>query len=367
MSKETAAGSSQGGLVYLKYTFRYRDQFEATSDDWLTYVEVTSDELLGAYTRAKDDAMTLAFGGQGKKRLNRVFDVIGFVYPDYTYPSRKQEKKQKIVASAISVVPKGKNIKVLTHRPRYIETAMVPRLDEGTSSITVPGQSAPVDRSAKESAEVSKVYETGSAEAPKHTAEAKGKAAKEPDREKMAGLPKILSPPPEPEFSKVSKAPAITPKRRRMASVLDVVRESARALTPAPAKKIDEAATARVETEAGPSVPTEAEPAGTEQRTEGSSDDGLALEKKDAPKKVKSPTPEAPSEDLDFILRHASGKRLSEEKIPEAKHYARELKYPKGALVYNGTDEDDFLYCLPDNKEVSVCREMAKKYGISEA
>jgi hypothetical protein len=44
----------------------------------------------------------------------------------------------------------------------------------------------------------------------------------------------------------------------------------------------------------------------------------------------------------------------------EAKHYARELKYPKGALVYNGTDEDDFLYCLPNNKEISVCREMAK-------
>jgi hypothetical protein len=25
--------------------------------------------------------------------------------------------------------------------------------------------------------------------------------------------------------------------------------------------------------------------------------------------------------------------------------------------VFNGTDEDDFLYCLPDNKELSVCRE----------
>jgi hypothetical protein len=48
---------------------------------------VTSDELLEAYTRAEDDALTLAFGGLGKKRLNRVFDIIGFVYPDYTYPS----------------------------------------------------------------------------------------------------------------------------------------------------------------------------------------------------------------------------------------------------------------------------------------
>jgi hypothetical protein len=50
----------------------------------------------------------------------------------------------------------------------------------------------------------------------------------------------------------------------------------------------------------------------------------------------------------------------------EAKHYAWELKYPKGALVYNGTDEDDFLYCLPDNKEISVCWEMAKNMGFSK-
>jgi hypothetical protein len=80
----------------------------------------------------------------------------------------------------------------------------------------------------------------------------------------------------------------------------------------------------------------------------------VAVEK-DVAEKAKSPAPEAPSEKLNFIVRHASGKRLSEEEIAEAKHYARELKYPKGALVFNGTDEDDFLYCLPDNKEISVC------------
>jgi hypothetical protein len=59
----------------------------------------------------------------------------------------------------------------------------------------------------------------------------------------------------------VSKAPAITPKRRRMASVLDAVMESTRALTPSPAKKVVEVATARAETEVGPSVAIEAEPA----------------------------------------------------------------------------------------------------------
>jgi phage repressor protein C with HTH and peptisase S24 domain len=81
-------------------------------------------------------------------------------------------------------------------------------------------------------------------------------------------------------------------------------------------------------------------------------------------KKTAAPTPEATSEDLDYVIRHASGKRLSEEEIFEAKHYARELKYPKGALVFNGTDEDDFLYYLPDNKELSVCREMARSMGF---
>jgi hypothetical protein len=118
--KKSVVGSSQGSLVYLKYTFRYRGEFDEPNDEWLNCIEATSDELLRDYTRAEDDAMTLAFEGQGKKRLNRVFDVIGFVYPDYSYPSRKQGKKRKVATLAISTAPKGKKIKVLTHRPRYI-------------------------------------------------------------------------------------------------------------------------------------------------------------------------------------------------------------------------------------------------------
>ena len=85
MPKVAAIESSPGSLVYLKYTFRYRDQFDEPNDDWLDCIEATSDELLRAYKRAKDDAMTLAFESRGKKILNRVFDVIGFIYPDYSY------------------------------------------------------------------------------------------------------------------------------------------------------------------------------------------------------------------------------------------------------------------------------------------
>jgi hypothetical protein len=70
--------------------------------------------LLGAYSKAKDEAMTTAFGAQGNKRLNRVFDVIGFVDPDYCYPTRKQGKKRKAATLASSSVSRSKKVKVLT-------------------------------------------------------------------------------------------------------------------------------------------------------------------------------------------------------------------------------------------------------------
>jgi hypothetical protein len=96
MPKETAASSSQGGLVYLIYTFRYRSQSNEPNDDWLDAIEAISDELLGAYSKAEDKAMTVAFCARGKRRQNRVFDVIGFVYPDYYFPARKQGGKGKL-------------------------------------------------------------------------------------------------------------------------------------------------------------------------------------------------------------------------------------------------------------------------------
>jgi hypothetical protein len=59
-----------------------------------------------------------------------------------------------------------------------------------------------------------------------------------------------------------------------------------------------------------------------------------------------TPTTEALKESIDYIIRHASGKGLSQEEEQEAQHYAQKLKYPKGALVFNGSEEEDFLYCL---------------------
>jgi hypothetical protein len=96
MSKETTDSSSEGGLIYLKYTYRYRSQFVEPDDEWLEAIEATIDDLLGAYTKDEDEAKKIAFGARGKKRLNRVFDVIGFVYPDYCFPAQKQGTKREL-------------------------------------------------------------------------------------------------------------------------------------------------------------------------------------------------------------------------------------------------------------------------------
>jgi hypothetical protein len=67
MPKETSAESSEGGLVRLKYTFRFREKFDELNDDWLKCIEATSDKLLGTYSKAEDNALSTAFGGRGKK------------------------------------------------------------------------------------------------------------------------------------------------------------------------------------------------------------------------------------------------------------------------------------------------------------
>jgi hypothetical protein len=149
-------------------------------------------------------------------------------------------------------VPKGKKIKVLTHRPRYIETAVVPKFGEGTSSTAEARQ-----------IDLPKVPTAEPVETPKNVVEAKETALKKPELEETIVSLEILSPP-EAELPKVAKAPATTPKRRRMASVLDAVMETTRSLTPTPVEKVVEVVMACVETEAGPSAPAEAEHAATE-------------------------------------------------------------------------------------------------------
>jgi hypothetical protein len=194
-----------------------------------------------------------------------------------------------------------------------------------------------------------------------------GKAEK-PKIEETMKMPEILSLPIEEDLPKIQKTSAATPKRR-MANVLDVVLETTKVLSLTLVKKVilaetksqvdtetrkAEAAQVQAEAEAGPSVLTKTEPAVVEEKAT----EQIASEK------VETPALEASKESTKYIIRHASGKELSQEEMLEARHYAQKLKYPKGALVFNGSGEEDFLYCLPDNKEIFVCREIGKSIGF---
>jgi hypothetical protein len=301
--------------------------------------------------------------------LNRVFDAIGFLYPDYGYLLRGQGVKRKIAASgkvtasAIIAEPKGKKMKVLTHRPCYIELAVIPEFGKGASSAAKTKEIVPSAQSTEELVVMPKVLSV-------KLVETKVDKAEGPKVEEIMKMPEILSPPTEATVPKVQMGFVVTPKRRRMVNVLDVVLETTKTLSPAPTRKVAEtakvqhkfdtkqakieAATIQDETEAGPSVPIGMERADPKEK----STEWIATEK------IEAPGPEASNKSTDYIICHASGKVLSQEEMLEAQHYAQKLKYSKGALVFNGSSEEDFLYCLPDNKEISICREIGKSIGF---
>jgi hypothetical protein len=156
-----------------------------------------------------------------------------------------------------------------------------------------------------------------------------------------------------------------TPKRKRMVNVLDVLEtiksssSTSKIAVEVPKTQIEaEAAKRQAETETGLSEPTKREFLEIEKEMEKESAEEILSEK------TATPIPKASSEAPNYVLRHASGKNLTEKEKREAQFYAQKLKYPKGALIFNGSGEEDFLYCLPDSKEISVCREKSKSFGF---
>jgi hypothetical protein len=320
MPKETIGKSDEGGLVRLKYTFRYEGKFIEPDDDWLKCIEATSDELLGPYSKAEDNALSATFGGRKKKRLNRVFDAIGFMYPDYRYPLKGQKRKSATSGKGDASVaqseaaPKRKRVKVLTHRPRFIELALVPEFG-GETSMAIEAKGPTLTQKNEEPAATPKADKI---EGPR----AEGTKTSE-----------ILSPSAEVEVLKTQKGPAVTPKRKRMVNVLDVL-ETIKSSSTTPKKIAEtpkvqieasdvEATKHQAETEAGPSEPAKVKSLGTIEKESKASEQILAEETSTA-------TPEAFSKALNYTLRHASGKQLIEKEKQEAQLYAQKLKYPKG-------------------------------------
>jgi hypothetical protein len=233
MPKETISNSHEGGLVRLKYTFRFGDQFIEPDDDWLKCVEATSDELLGPYSKAEDNALSAAFESRKKKRLNRVFDAIGFMYHDYRYPSWGQKRKSatsgKDDASAApsEPAPKRKKVKVLTHRPCFIEPTTVPEFGGETSS-AIEAKGPALTQKNEESAMMPKADNIEEIEA---------------ERTKTL---EVIIPSAGMTVPKAQKDLMVTPKRKRMVNVLDVL-ETIKSSSTTP-RKTAEASKTQIET-----------------------------------------------------------------------------------------------------------------------
>jgi hypothetical protein len=125
----------------------------------------------------------------------------------------------------------------------------------------------------------------------------------------------------------------MTPKRKRMVNVLDVL-ETIKSSSTTPKKIVEtsevhieafgaEASKHQSETEAGPSEPTKVKSLEAEE---------IKIAEQILAEETGTAAPEASSEAFDYILRHASGKKLTEKEKQEAQFYAQKTEISKGGV-----------------------------------
>jgi hypothetical protein len=183
-------------------------------------------------------------------------------------------------------------LKVLTHRPHYIEPATVPEFSGETSS-AIEAKGPALTQRIEEPVAMPKIDKI------------------EESRIERAKTLEVLSPSAGVEVPKTQKGLAATPKRKKMASVLDVL-ETIKASSSTP-EKIVKASKVQIETktklteaevtmsqadaEAGPLEP--AKEKSLETREKAAEEEAI---EQILPEKVATPTPEAPSEALNYII-----------------------------------------------------------------
>jgi hypothetical protein len=73
-------------------------------------------KIVGNYLVRENEAMTVAFGTRGKRRLNRVMNVLGFEYLDYSNPTSTTEtgdmrkRGEKLISKRASKREKQKEV-----------------------------------------------------------------------------------------------------------------------------------------------------------------------------------------------------------------------------------------------------------------
>jgi hypothetical protein len=97
MPKETVKETDEGGLVRLKYTFKYGDKFVEPDDDWLKSIETISDELLGVYSKAEDTALSAAFGAEKRKDSTECLMQSGLSTPTIAIQCGGEKEKAQLL------------------------------------------------------------------------------------------------------------------------------------------------------------------------------------------------------------------------------------------------------------------------------
>jgi hypothetical protein len=170
--------------------------------------------------------MNTSFGAHGNKRLDIVFDVIGFVYPDYCFPARKQGAKRRIASTAPSTAPKPKRMKIVTHWPKSFV------LERAAALLAAEGSKVETAEPAKATLSAFEVIPSAIAEATTAQLEKlKSESLKSDQKLKLQFFPVL------PELPRTTTIPAATLRKgRRMASVLDAVVKPSKVATPNPTK-----------------------------------------------------------------------------------------------------------------------------------
>jgi hypothetical protein len=173
---------------------------------------------------------------------------------------------------------------------------VVPELGDETSSAAESKEPILPTQKAEEPATMPKAPSAEQAEA--KTGKDK---AEEPKTEKIL---EYLSPSAEVIVPRIQKGLAATPKRRRMANVLDVL-ESVKASSSTPSGKIAEASKMQIKAE---TKPAEVEAA----VSQASAKAGPSEPADKQPSEIEvEAAPESLKESIEYIIHHASGKRLS--------------------------------------------------------
>ena len=134
----------------------------------------------------------------------------------------------------------------------------------------------------------------------------------EEPRTEKAKTSEVLSPSAKIETGKSQKGPTVTPKRKRMVNVLDVL-ETIKSSSITPKKTVEtskvsteafgaEASKQQFETEAGPSEPTKVKPFETEETNIAEAAEKIKISEPILVEETDTAAPEAPSKIYDYIV-----------------------------------------------------------------